>query len=100
MKAKTIAKSNKHLGGDFDEFLKDKGILEDCEAYAVKRVLAWQIEEIMKKDGVSKAGLARRMRTSRTCVDRLLDAKNPSVTLLTLDKAARALNKNLEFSLK
>ena len=92
-------RQNKHLGSDFDDFLQEEGILEECEAVAVKHVLAWQIEQIMKQDGISKFALARKMHTSRTCVDRLLDAKNPSVTLLTLDKAARALNRKLEFSL-
>lgn len=95
-----MKRKNPHAGGDFDEFLKDDGIFEETESIATKRILAWQIEEIMRKDSISQAALAKKMHTSRTCVARLLDAKNPSVTLLTLSKAARALNRKLSFSLR
>ncbi len=50
----TSAKNSKHIGSDFDDFLKEDCILEEAEAYAIKRVLAWQFEEIMEKEGVNK----------------------------------------------
>ena len=49
----------------------------------------------MKARNLTKAALARRMNTSRAALDRLLDPENPSVTLLTLENAALALNKTL-----
>jgi antitoxin HicB len=91
---------NKHLGSSFDEFLSDEGILPEVEAVAIKRVIAWQLQEEMNKKRISKSELARRMHTSRPSVDRLLDASNHSVTLLTLEKGAQALNCKLKVSLE
>jgi predicted XRE-type DNA-binding protein len=65
--------NSKHLGSDFDEFLDEEGLLEEAEAVATKRVLAFQIAQAMKEQNLSKAAMARRMRTSRSAVDRLLD---------------------------
>jgi ATP-dependent Lon protease len=61
----------KHLGSDFDEFLESEGLLEDAEAVAAKRVIAFQIAQEMKRGHVSKSELARRMKTSRPAVERL-----------------------------
>ncbi len=69
--------SKKHLGGDFDEFLRDEGILEDAEAVAAKRVIAYQIAQEMELANISQAELARRMKTSRSAVERLLDPAQP-----------------------
>jgi len=88
-------KKNKHTGSSFDDFLEEEGILVETEAVAVKRAIAFQLEEEMKVCNLSKAALARRMKTSRAALDRLLDPENPSVTLLTLENAALALNKTL-----
>lgn len=88
-------KKNKHIGSSFDDFLEEEGVLAETEAIAVKRVIAYQLEQEMKINNLSKAALARRMNTSRAALDRLLDPENPSVTLLTLENAALALNKTL-----
>ena len=85
----------KHLGSDFDSFLEEEGLLEEAEAVATKRVLAFQIEQAMKDQKLSKAAMARRMKTSRSALDRLLDPAIPSVTLLTIERAARALGRKL-----
>jgi predicted XRE-type DNA-binding protein len=87
--------SSKHLGSDFDEFLDEEGLLEEAEAVAAKRVLASQIAQAMKEQKLSKAAMARRMKTSRSAVDRLLDPTVPSVTLLTIERAVRALGRRL-----
>lgn len=88
---------NKHVGSDFDDFLKEENILEEAQAAAIKRVVAFQIQEIMKSKHISKSEMTARMQIkSRTQLDRLLDPKNVSVTLLTLEKAANALGKKLE----
>ncbi len=88
-----------HLGSDFDDFLTEEGFLEEAEAIAVKRVLAFQISELMEAQNLSKAEMARRMKTSRAALDRLLDPENRSVTLHTMDKAARSLGKHLRLTL-
>jgi predicted XRE-type DNA-binding protein len=89
----------KHLGSDFDEFLDEEGLLEEAEAVATKRVLAFQIAQAMKEQKLSKAAMARRMKTSRSAVDRLLDPTVPSVTLLTIERAVRALGRRLRFEM-
>ena len=89
----------KHIGSNFDDFLAEEGLLEQSETVAIKRVLAFQVEELMKEQNLSKTEMSRRMKTSRASLERLLDPGNQSVTLQTLDRAARALGKRLEISL-
>jgi antitoxin HicB len=91
--------TNKHIGSDFDDFLRDEGILDDAEAVAAKRVIAFQIVREMESAHISQSELARRMRTSRSAVERLLDPTNPSVTLQTLERAASAVGKRLKIQL-
>lgn len=91
---------NKHVGSNFDEYLKDVGILEESQAAAAKRVIAFQIEEAMEKRKITKKEMTARMHMkSRMQLDRLLDPENRSVTLLTLEKAAIALGKKLRIQL-
>ena len=90
---------NKHIGSSFDDFLQEEGILAEAEATAVKRIIAYQIEKEMAERNISKSVLARRMQTSRSSLDRLLDPKNASVTLLTLESVAFALGKKLKVQL-
>ncbi|NLV72594.1 MAG: XRE family transcriptional regulator [Actinobacteria bacterium] len=91
--------SNKHIGSDFDDFLREEGILDDAEAVATKRVIAFQIAREMERADISQSELARRMNTSRSAVERLLDPTNPSVTLQTLERAASAVGKRLKVRL-
>ena len=91
--------ANKHIGSDFDEFLRDEGLLDDAESVAAKRVIAFQIAREMERANISQAELARRMHTSRSSVERLLDPANPSVTLSTLERAASAIGKRLTVQL-
>ena len=83
----------------FDEFLAGQGMLEDAEEVAIKRVLAWQIAEAMKAQGITKTAMALRMHTDRRQLDRLLDPKNQSVTLGTLRRAATAVGRTLRVEL-
>jgi antitoxin HicB len=92
-------KKRTHRGSDFRDFLKEEGILEEVEALAWKRSLAMQLQRLLRENSVTKARMARRMKTSRAAVDRLLDASNPSVTLATLGKAARALGRRVKIEL-
>lgn len=91
--------NDKHVGSDFDDFLREEGLLEEVEAVAAKRVLAYQISEAMKEQELSKSSMARRMGTSRSSLDRLLDPDVPSVTLLTLERAARVLGKRMRIEM-
>jgi antitoxin HicB len=90
---------NKHIGSDFDDFLRDEGLLDEAEAVATKRAIAFEIAQEMERAHISQSELARRMSTSRSSVERLLDPTNPSVTLSTLEKAASAVGKRLKVQL-
>ena len=88
-----------HIGGDFEDFLRDERLLDDAEATAAKRVIAFQIAQEMKRARLTKSEMAQRMKTSRPALDRLLDPKNRSVTLATLERAASAVGKKLRVEL-
>jgi antitoxin HicB len=89
----------KHLGSSFEEFLREEGTLEETTNRAIKRVLARQLRKLMAEQGLSKSELARRMQTSRPALERLLDPENDSVTLNTLQKAAKAIGRELRLEL-
>ena len=96
---KNQKQTNPHIGSNFDDFLEEEGILADVESVAVKRVITYQIAQLMEKQGISKSEMARRMNTSRSSLDRLLDPKNESITLQTMERAAQALGKRLRIEL-
>lgn len=91
--------TSKHLGSSFDDFLKDEGIREEATARAIKRVLVWQIEQAMTEQGISKSEMAKRMKTSRAQLDRLLDPENDKVQLDTVQRAAAAVGRTLHLEL-
>ncbi|CAD6552779.1 helix-turn-helix domain-containing protein [Paraburkholderia sabiae] len=91
--------ANKHIGGDFDDFLAEEAMLEEVTATAMKRVIAWQIEQEMKAQHLTKTSLAAKMKTSRAALNRLLDENDTSLTLTTLASAAAALGKKFKFEL-
>ena len=95
----TRKKANLHIGSDFEDFLREEGRLEDATALAIKRVLAWEFEQAMRKANVSQAEMARRMNTSRAVIRRLLDANDPSITLATISRAATALGRSVRLRL-
>ncbi|MFO1373120.1 MAG: XRE family transcriptional regulator [Agitococcus sp.] len=89
-----------HIGSSFDDFLQEEGILEEVNAVAVKRVLAWQIAQAMKEQNLTKTALAEKMHTSRASLNRLLDEEDTSLTLTTLTSAANALGKQIKIELQ
>lgn len=93
-------KRNIHIGSDFDDFLHREGIFDEAQAVAIKRVVAYQLEQSMKKAQLTKTAMARRMGTTRAQLDRLLNPENPSTTLTTLVKAAAAVGKRVRISLE
>ena len=92
-------KRNPHIGSNFDDFLAEDAMLEAAAAVAMKRVIAWQIEEEMKAQNLTKTALAKKMHTSRAALNRLLDDSDTSLTLTTLASAATALGKSFRFEL-
>jgi antitoxin HicB len=95
MNARKSRKKTDHSGSTFDSFLDKEGIREEVEAVAIKRVLAWQLEQAMRERQKTKQAMAKQLHTSRSQLDRLLDPQNISVTLDTIARAARALGKRL-----
>lgn len=89
----------KNIGSSVDSWLREDGIYEETTANAIKRVLARQLEAAMKEQNVSKAEMAKRMHTSRASLDRLLDPQNGAVTLVTLQKAATAVGREIRLDL-
>jgi antitoxin HicB len=87
------------LGSYFDDYLKEEGIYEEVQTVAIKRVIAWQIEEAMKTSHITKAQMARRMKTSRSQLDRLLNPEHSGVTLETLSRAAQVVGRNIRVEL-
>jgi antitoxin HicB len=86
-------KKKKHIGSSFDDFLKEEGIFEETTSRATKRVLSWQIAQAMKTLRISKVQMARKMHTSRSQLERLLDPENDKILLETVQRAASAIGK-------
>ncbi|HTD48691.1 MAG TPA: hypothetical protein VK881_15600 [bacterium] len=84
-----------HSGSSFDSFLDEEGIREEIEAVAIKRVLAWQLENAMRKLRKTKQAMARELHTSRSQLDRLLDPRNAAISLDTITRAAKVLGKRV-----
>jgi antitoxin HicB len=91
-------KRNPRLGSALDDFLAEEGILEELQTQAIKEVIAWQLAEAMKSRGLSKAGMAKLLRTSRSQVDRLLDPER-DVTLSSLQRAAALVGRQVRVEL-
>ena len=91
-------KHSPHVGSTLDDFLREDGSRDAVQAIAAKRVLTFRLEQSMKRARLTKTEMARRMRTTRAQLDRLLDPDNPSTTLQTLVKAAGAAGKRLRIS--
>jgi DNA-binding Xre family transcriptional regulator len=97
--SRTAKNKNKHRGTSFEDFLKEDKIFEDVQAAALKRAVAMKVSDLMKKKKLSKSAMATQMRTSRAAVHRLLDPENTSVTLATLNRAARSLGRKVKIEL-
>lgn len=90
----------KNIGESLESFLEEQGILQECKAEAIKSIIATQLKEILNKENVSQAELARKMKTSKAAVHRLLDPENSSITFNTLAKATSALGKSISIKIK
>lgn len=90
---------NKHLGSDFNDFLTEQGMLEECTSAAVKAVLAMELADTMKAKHITKSALVERMHTSRSQLDRILDPNETGTSIDALTRAAVAMGKRLEIRL-
>jgi len=87
-----------HAGSSFDDFLKEEGIFEEAQAQAIKEVVAWQLDEAMRKRKISKNKMAKMLRTSRNQIDRLLSPKS-DITLSSLQRAAAMVGRRVTIDL-
>jgi antitoxin HicB len=55
---------NPYTGSSFDDFLREKGLYEECSEIAIKWVLARQLAEEMKQKKITKTEMASKMQTS------------------------------------
>ena len=94
-----MAKHNAHIGSTLDDLLSEDGVLEEVSARAIKRVIAWQLLEAMKAQGITKTVMAHRMHTSRSMLDRLLNETDTGLTIDTLSRAAQALGYRVKVEL-
>ena len=94
------ADTNRRIGSTLENMLREDGSYDETENHAIKSVLAYKLAGAMKAQKLSKAGMAARMETSRSQLDRLLDPDNDGVTLHTLKRAAAAVGMRLEIDLR
>ena len=94
-----MSKTKAGIGSSFDDFLKEEGMYEEAREAALLRVFAWKIREAMKAKSITKVEMARRMNTSRSQLDRLLDPTSDKVELATLARAAEAVGGKLSLDL-
>jgi antitoxin HicB len=91
-------RKNPHWGSTLEDFLDEEGIREAAKTKAITRVVAWQLAKEMERQGMTKAKLAERMKTSRAQVDRILKAQG-NVTVETLQRAAALVGRELHLEL-
>jgi len=94
-----MTKSNKHIGSSFDDFLEETGDEAEVTAIAIKRVLAWELQQKMDNEHISHSAMAAQLSTSRSSLSRLLDPENTSITLTSLVNTAKVIGKPLKFEL-
>lgn len=86
-------------GSFFEDFLREQGTYEETTEQAIKRVIAFQLAEVMKEQSITKVEMARRLETSRSQLDRLLDPDDGNVTIATLSRAAKAVGRSIKLEL-
>ena len=66
MMARKNRKTRGQSGSTFNSFLEQEGIREKVEAVAIKRVLAWQLEEAIQEQQKTKQAMAKQLHTTGT----------------------------------
>lgn len=92
-------KKNKYIGSSFESFLEEDGLVEEVNVAAIKAVIAYHLRDFMNKANITQDEMAKKLRTSRSGLQRLLDPENYSVTLLSLNRAALVIGKKVHINL-
>ncbi|MBX3673739.1 MAG: helix-turn-helix domain-containing protein [Burkholderiales bacterium] len=95
-----MPKANKHRGSRLDDLLRDDRLYDEVHLVALKRAVSEAIAEGMEKGNLTKVEMARRMRTSRSQLDRVLDPACTTVQLDTLIRAASAVGREIRITVK
>lgn len=95
-----MPKPNKHRGARLDDLLREEGLYDEVQVVALKRAVSEAIAERMAEAKLSKVEMARRMRTSRSQLDRVLDPECTTVQLDTLIRAASAVGREIRITLE
>lgn len=94
-----MSKQKGKIGSSFESFLEEQGMKHEATAVSIKRVIAWQLEQAMEEQKISKNKMAKAMQTSRSQLDRILDPEFEKVQLNTLFSAARVLGREIKIEL-
>ena len=97
--AEAVAIHPANIGSDFSDFLAEDGILEEVQAATLKRVIAHQLQKDMKEKGLTKFEVAKRMKTSRSQLDRILDPAVKTIQLELIIRAAQCVGRRFTLTL-
>ncbi len=86
------------IGSSFDSFLEEEDLLQEADTVAIKRVIAYALEQKMLAENITISRLAKELDTSRSAISRILDPQNTAITLNTIEKVAKYLGKRIQFS--
>ena len=86
------------IGQNFDDFMKEQGLYEEVNEIASKKIIALQLEEEMKKQKITKSLMAKKMHTSRSAIDNILDFTH-NTTIGILEQFAAMLGKKVQISI-
>ena len=86
------------IGSSFDSFLEEEDLLQEANTVAIKRVIAYALEQKMIAENITISRLAKELDTSRSAISRILDPQNTAITLNTIEKVAKYLGKRIQFS--
>ena len=94
-----MTESKGRIGSAFDDFVIEEGIFAEVQAGALKKAVAHQLALAMAAQKLTKVAMAKRMNTSRSQLDRLLDPANESLSLDLLTRAAAAVRRQIRLEL-
>ena len=86
------------IGSSFDSFLEEEDLLQEADTVAIKRIIAYALEQKMLAENITISRLAKELDTSRSAISRILDPQNTAITLNTIEKVAKYLGKRIQFS--
>jgi antitoxin HicB len=91
--------ANPHIGSSLRSFYEELGEWDETEALALKKIVAETLRREMAKKRISKSVMAKRMDTSRSQLDAILDGNDPGLTVVSLSRASFALGMRPKFVL-